>query len=150
MATPFDNPRDWFRSELSNFFREFADTSGTQRPTARGRRSRSAGAFPPVNIYDDGESFRLRAELPGVNDDDLEISAKDDQIVIRGERSIEPPEENANWHRRERQGGNFRRTVTLPEPIDPDNVQATLKLGVLNIFAPRSPQSKPRQIEVNG
>ena len=145
--TPFANPEEWFRNELRNFFRDAGRRSGSGS-RRRSRRGGSAGAFPPVNIYDDGEAFRVRAELPGVSKEDLEINAKADEIVIRGAREVEPPEEGANWHRRERQGGKFRRTVNLPEPVDTDEVTASLKLGVLDIYAPRAHRPEARQIEV--
>lgn len=147
--TPFANPRDWFRNELRNFFRDFTGTSpgrGGRWPSTRS--GRDLGVFPAVNIYDNGEGFRIRAELPGVDSDDLEINAKPDQIELRGERTIAPPEEDANWHRREREGGSFRRVVNLPKEIDPDGVSANLKFGVLDIFAPRSNDERPRQIEI--
>ncbi|MFB6350758.1 MAG: Hsp20/alpha crystallin family protein, partial [Bradymonadaceae bacterium] len=137
MLTSFNNPREWFRNELRNFFRDAAGSgsSSWRGPSSRWtpQRSRTAGAFPPVNIYDDGEGFRIRAELPGVDKEDLEIHAQGDEITIRGERNIAPPEEGADWHRRERQGGKFRRTVTLPQTVNPDKVTANLELGVLDV-----------------
>lgn len=152
MRTPFDNPRDWFRNELRNFLRDAAAgrTGGrtTRNSAPWGATTRRTGAFPAVNIYDDGEAFRLRAELPGVDKDDLEIEAEGDELTIRGERSLSPPEEGANWHRREREGGQFRRTVTLPQRIDPDDVTANLELGVLDIYAPRAREAKPQKIEI--
>lgn len=148
MATGYDSPRDWFRNELRNFFQDFASPSyGRGRGRAR-RGQRTAGVFPPVNIYDDGEAFRVRAELPGVDRDDLEINAKGDEIVIRGERTVAPPKEGADWHRRERQSGEFRRTVTLPQPVNPDKVTANLKLGVLDVYAPRAEETEPKKIEI--
>lgn len=147
MPTRFPTPRDWFRNELRNFFRDVS-RSGTGRRRARSPRTRTAGVFPAVNIYDDGEGYRIRAELPGIDSDDLEINAKGDQLEIRGERTIDPPSEDANWHRREREGGSFRRVVNLPNPINPDKVTARLDLGVLDIFAPRAEQHQPRQIEI--
>ena len=141
----YNTPRDWFRNELQNFFRDFSRGRSRRR---RAGGERTAGAFPPVNIYDDGEAFRVRAELPGVEKEDLEINAKGEELVIRGERVIAPPEEGADWHRREREGGQFRRTVTLPEPIDADSVTARLELGVLDIYAPRSQGAEPKKIEI--
>lgn len=148
MPTRFPTPRDWFRNELRNFFRDISRPTSGRRRRVRGPRARTAGAFPAVNIYDDGEGFRIRAELPGLESDNLEINAKDDQLEIRGERTIEPPEEGANWHRREREGGSFRRVVNLPQPVNPDKVTARLELGVLDIFAARAEEHQPRQIEI--
>lgn len=148
MPTRFPTPRDWFRNELRNFFRDVSRPTRGRRPRIRDSQTRTAGTFPAVNIYDDGEGFRIRAELPGLDSGDLEINAKAEQLEIRGERSIDPPESGANWHRRERDGGTFRRVVNLPQPIDPDDVVARLDLGVLDIFAPRAEQHQPRQIEI--
>jgi HSP20 family protein len=134
--------QSWLRDELRSFFddpRGRSQTAGTRA---------ASGVFPPVNIYDDGESFLVRTELPGVAPEGLDISAKGDQLVIRGERTVDAPGEQANLHRREREGGTFRRAVTLPQEIDPDNVHARLQHGVLDVYAPRSPKARPRRIEV--
>ncbi|MFB6264121.1 MAG: Hsp20/alpha crystallin family protein [Bradymonadaceae bacterium] len=139
-------PRDWFRDELRNVLRDATRTGGRQ---GRRARPRSAGVFPPVNIYDDGEGFRVRAELPGVDKEDLELNLKGDQLLIRGERTIEPAEE-ADYHRRERESTSFSRAVELPEPVDGDGIRATLELGVLDVYAPRAAEAKPRTIEIEG
>lgn len=134
---------DWFRNEL----RSFLDT-GVDRSRTAGTRAAS-GVFPAVNIYDDGEAFLLRAELPGVEADSLDISTKGDQLVIRGERTVATPAPEANLHRQEREGGTFRRVVTFPQPIHGEKVRADLDFGVLKVYAPRAPESQPRRIEVN-
>lgn len=133
--------QNWLRSELRNFFEQPWNGQST------GTRA-AAGVFPAVNIYDDGESFLVRAELPGVDSEGLDVSAKGNQLVIRGERTVDVPAEQANLHRREREGGSFRRAVTLPQEIDPDSVHARLQHGVLDVYAPRSPKARPRRIEV--
>lgn len=144
----FDNPRQFIRNELRNFVRGGDDWwSGTGHtwPSSRQR----TGVFPPVNIYDNGEGFRVRAEMPGVDKESLDVSCKTDQLVIRGERrTLDDIEEGANFHRRERDGGKFRRAVSLPEPVDPDGVQANYKNGILDLFAPRAEEARPRKIEV--
>ena len=143
----FDDPRRFIRNELRNFMR------GADSPWWGGGETWSssrqvAGVFPPVNIYDNGEGFRIRAEMPGVDKDSLDISCKRDQLVIRGERTLEDVDENANYHRREREGGQFRRAVNLPEPVNPDKVHAHYEQGILDIFAPRAEEATPRRIEV--
>lgn len=140
----FRSPRDWFRNELRNFFSEL------ESPRRRGPSfgAPTSGVFPAVNIYDDGESFMLRAELPGVDKDDLEISARQEEIAIRGERRLETAGENANYHRREREGGAFRRAVTLPKPINTDKVMATFDNGILEIRAPRTKEATPKKVEI--
>ena len=135
---------DWFRNEMRNFLK---GTPGAWR-SQTGTRAAS-GVFPAVNIYDDGESFLVRAELPGVESDTLDISAKGEQLIIRGERTVSTPDAEANLHRREREGGTFRRAVSLPQQIDPSKVRAGLEHGILEIYAPRSVEAKPRKVQIN-
>ena len=148
MATrpPFTtaNPREWFRNELRDFFRDIG-----RLPRSRARSAhRTTGVFPKVNLYDDGEGFRILAELPGVDEENLEISAERESIDVRGERTVEAAGDEANYHRRERGSGHFRRTLTLPQPIDLDGVAAKLEKGVLDIYAPRSERARSRQIDI--
>jgi HSP20 family protein len=110
---------------------------------------RSAGVFPPVNIYDDGESYLVRAEMPGINKDALELTVKGDQLTIRGERDVKPAQPEASYHRRERDSGQFRRAVTLPQAVDGEKISATYKLGVLEVRLPRKPEAQPRKISVS-
>jgi len=113
-----------------------------------GNRLSSAGVFPAVNIYDDGESFLVRAELPGIDKDSLEITTKGEQLTIRGERKLDPAEAPANYHRREREGGQFRRVVSLPQPVDANKVSATYRNGVLDVILPRAAEAQPRKISI--
>ncbi len=142
----FDNPRSLIQNELRNFLRGGSNWDRSDWNMARSRRL--SGVFPPVNIYDNGEGFRIRAEMPGVDKESFDISCKNDQIVIRGERKLEDVEQEANFHRREREGGQFRRAVSIPQPINPDKVIAEYKQGILDIFAPRAEEAKPKKIEV--
>ncbi|MBI3180748.1 MAG: Hsp20/alpha crystallin family protein [Myxococcales bacterium] len=123
-------------------FRVFAPYLGT--PSRR-----SGGAYPPVNVFDDGQRFLVRAEVPGVKKDSLEVTAQGDQLTIRGERPAPARGEEGRYHRRECQYGPFRRTVTLPEPIDAEKIEATYRAGVLEVVLPRTPEAQPRKISVN-
>lgn len=104
--------------------------------------------YPPINIYDDGERFIARAELPGVDPADLEVSVAGNTLTISGKRIIPPAGENAAYHRRERQSGEFRRAFTLPDLVDSSKVTAASKFGVLEIVMPRSEQAKMKKIPV--
>lgn len=109
----------------------------------------NAGVFPPLNVYDDGQAFLVRAEIPGVNKESLEVTAQGDQLTIRGERTVEAAASDASYHRRECEGGQFRRTLTLPHAVDSEAVQATYKHGVLEVVLPRVRELQPRRIAVN-
>lgn len=113
------------------------------------RRSMGAGVFPQLNVTDDTNKFYLRAELPGVTSDALDIQATGRTIAISGERQI--PEENANarYHRREREAGKFSRVMAMPSEIDADRIEAKLDNGILTVMVPKAESAKPRQIKVN-
>lgn len=105
------------------------------------------GVFPPINIYDDGEKFTVRAELPGVRPEDIDIQATGKTLRLTGKRSIMPDEAVA-YHRRERMSGDFQRAFELPDLINAEKVSANLKDGVLLINLARAEQSKLRKISV--
>lgn len=119
-----------------------------ERFRSTGRDPATGGVFPPVNIYDNGEVFLVRAEVPGVDRTALELTAKGNQLVLRGERVVPSAHESASYHRRERDGGRFRRIVKLPDAIDSTKIQAAFRNGVLEVTVPRSAESRPRRIEV--
>lgn len=110
---------------------------------------RTAGNFsPPVDIYEDAEGITLRAELPGVDPADVEVKIEDDTLTISGSRKLEKEDKRENYHRIERTFGSFMRSFSLPAYVDVDKVKATNRNGVLEIFLPRKPESKPRKIDV--
>ena len=109
----------------------------------------SGAAFPPVSLWVGSDSVVVTADLPGVGADDIELSASDDTLTIRGKRVPEADAENIAWHRRERAYGSFARTIELPFRIDPDNVQARFSNGVIEIELQRPEADKPRRITIN-
>jgi HSP20 family protein len=111
-------------------------------------QERPGAAYPLVNLYDNGEAFLLRAEVPGVDKTALEITVKANQVTVRGQRDVRPAAEHSAYHRREREGGTFRRIVSLPERVDANAVQATYKNGLLEVTVPRAAEAKPRKIEI--
>jgi len=110
-------------------------------------REPSAGVFPLTNVTEDKDSFYLRAELPGVKADDLEISVTNNSISISGERKISE-NENVKYHRREREAGKFSRMISLPTAIDTSKVEARSSDGILTVTIPKAETAKPRQITI--
>ena len=103
-------------------------------------------ALPQLNVYDDGDAFHVRAELPGLRKDRLDISVAGDVLTVKAER---PPEEGiGSYHRRERRFGSYSRSVTLPDAVDVDHVHASYNNGVLEVLLPRAPESRPRKIAI--
>jgi HSP20 family protein len=107
-----------------------------------------AGVYPLVNTSEDQEHILVRAELPGVQAKDLEITLQGTNLVLRGERKIPVEEKQVNYHRRERESGFFRRVVVLPSAVQGDKVEATCKDGILTIKMAKPEAVKPRKIEV--
>ncbi|TXD42812.1 Hsp20/alpha crystallin family protein [Lujinxingia vulgaris] len=142
----FDDPYQLFRQELRSMMGE-PSVFPYQRRDRQAASRRTMGVFPPVNIYDNGDAFMIRAEMPGIDRDSLDVSSKADQVVIRGERNLERMDD-ADVHRRERDAGQFRRAITLPQPIDVSKVEATYTHGILEIIAPRKEDARPRRITI--
>jgi HSP20 family protein len=106
------------------------------------------GAFPPINVFQQGDNLVAIIELAGVDKSDLEIQAKDRTIRISGKKNIVYPEK-VSLHRRERLSGIFDRTLTVPIQIDADRIKAEYRDGVLALFIPRAESDKPRSISIN-
>ena len=107
-----------------------------------------AGAFPPINVFQQEDSLIAILEVPGVNKDDLEIQAKDNTIRIFGKKSIAYPE-GVSVHRRERLSGSFDRTLTVPMQIDTDGIKVEYRDGILALHIPRAESDKPRSIRIS-
>jgi HSP20 family protein len=104
--------------------------------------------FPAVNAYANEGGIALTAQLPGVDQNDLDISVFRDTLTLRGRRQPEATERDA-YHRRERGYGEFVRTISLPFQVDPDRVEATVQNGVLRISLHRPEHDKPKRIKVS-
>ena len=108
----------------------------------------AAGSFPYVNVYANADAITVIAELPGVSQEDLDLSVHRDTLSIRGERKDAGADEAKGYHRRERRTGRFVRTLSLPYAVDPDRVEAEMKNGVLRLTLNRPESDKPKRIRV--
>jgi HSP20 family protein len=113
-----------------------------------GSRTSGSGAFPLVNVFNDGDDFVIVSELPGVKKEDLDIQARGDTVRIRGKKTV-AYDDGASVHRRERAAGEFDRTVQLPDQIDVAKVGAEYRDGVLTLRLPRAESAKPRTVAIN-
>jgi HSP20 family protein len=107
-----------------------------------------SGAFPPINVFQQGDTLVAVIEVPGVKKDDLDIQAKDNAIRISGRKEIAYPKD-VSVHRRERLTGTFDRTLTVPMQIDANGIKAEYRDGILALFLPRAESDKPRSIRIN-
>jgi HSP20 family protein len=108
----------------------------------------SAGVFPLINLTEDKNNYYVRAELPGVKAEELDIQATANNIAISGKRKIAAEGENARYHRREREAGSFSRMIGLPGDINSDKVDAKLENGILTVVISKAEAAKPKQITI--
>lgn len=106
-----------------------------------------ASVYPLVNVFTDANGLVVRAEVPGIPADKLSVQVESGQLSISGERPA-PATENGGVHRRERQFGRFSRTLQLPPDVDPEQVTAECRNGVLTVRLSKHAAAKPRQISV--
>jgi HSP20 family protein len=108
-----------------------------------------AGIYPPVVVSEDNDYLYVRAELPGVEAKHLDLSVVNDQLILRGERKTAEEGEKVNYHRREREEGIFRRVIVLPSRVNPEQVEARTRNGILTIKLAKAEEVKPRSIQIN-
>ena len=106
------------------------------------------GWLPSLDLYEDRDHLVLKAELPGMKKEDIDISLHGDVLTFSGERKEEEVFEKAEAYRSERFLGKFHRTLTLPVPVDASKVQASYQDGILTVTLPKAEEAKPKQIEV--
>ncbi|HEX7252288.1 MAG TPA: Hsp20/alpha crystallin family protein [Thermoanaerobaculia bacterium] len=106
--------------------------------------------LPPVDIAEDKDRITLTAELPGFQEDQIQIQMEGGVLTLRGERKFEEEKEGRNFHRVERSYGQFVRSFTLPNNVDRDQIKASFSDGLLRIELPKREEAKPRQIKISG
>jgi HSP20 family protein len=142
MASRFTNDL----SPLARLQDEIGDVFGNMFEDALGSRGYAA-TYPGLNIWEDGDTAYVEAELPGMTLNDVEVTVTGNQLTLKGERKIADPD-GGTLRRRERSQGAFARTLTLPWEVDTEHVEATLHDGVLTIKLPKSESAKPRKVKV--
>jgi HSP20 family protein len=135
----------WFPvSTFGDLQREMDRWFGTR--CGNGHQNRPS-VYPAVNVWEDGDSFFVEAEIPGVKMEDLEVQVVGDELTIKGQRQASE-DENTAFHRQERNVGEFARVVTLPADVNPDGIEAVLRDGVLTITLPKAEAVKARKINI--
>ena len=146
----FDWPGAGWRNPLLQLeqMRREVERLGSTLFARSGVRSAMAGVFPALNLSEDKDHYFVRAELPGIQAEDLELQVHGKSLTIAGERKIASEGENVKYHRREREAGRFSRIIDLPGDVDADKVEAQMMNGMLTIRIAKSEAAKPRQIKV--
>ena len=137
---PFDNVLRLQRALTRSLGRPFL---GESAPSGR-------GVFPALNFFEDrdGEAIVVKAEVPGIAPDSLEVETFRDRLTITGERTIPEPDRPYRYPRRERRAGEFRRVFQLPFEVDRNSGRATYEDGILTIRLDKADEAKPRSIKI--
>ena len=104
---------------------------------------------PAMDLVEADDHFLLKADLPGLSEDDVNIEIRDNALTISGERKAEHETREKGWYRLERSFGRFSRSLTLPEGENPDAVQASFDRGVLEVRIPKPEERKPRRVQIS-
>jgi len=131
--------------EVSRFFEDFFN----DLPLTASMSPRTEGWVPAVDILEKDGNLILRAELPGVNEKDIDVKLEGNILTLKGERKLEHEETKHNYHRVESFYGSFTRSFTLPDSVDTDKIKADYKNGILTISIAQKPEVQPREIPVS-
>jgi HSP20 family protein len=129
-------------TEMNRLFNSFFDTPS---PAARGAFRRW---IPAMDLVEAENEFVLRADLPGLSEQDVNIEVDDNVLTISGERKAEHEDRKEGLYRVERSYGSFRRSLTLPDNVDPEAVKASFENGVLEVRVPKPEERKPRKVSI--
>ena len=133
------------QSEMNRLFNTFFEPAGGTNGSSpsTGRRW-----VPAMDLVESEDEFVLRADLPGLSENDVNIELEDNVLTVSGERKAEHEERKEGYYRVERASGQFSRSLTLPEGIDPDSIRANFENGVLEVRIPKPEARKPKTVEI--
>jgi HSP20 family protein len=133
------------QNEMNRLFNTFFD-----QPAQNGRGNGiSRRWLPAMDIVETADRYVLRADLPGLSDGDVNVQMEDNILTVSGERRAERDEQHEGYYRLERGFGSFSRSLTLPDGVDAERIEAHFDRGVLEIGIPKPEQKKPRTVQVN-
>ena len=139
-----DDRRSWSPSELFDVFDTFL-----REPFGSNLMGNETWQFPAVNVSEDENNINVKAELPGMEAKDVDISLQNDNLILKGEKKFEDEQNQGNYYRVERSYGQFYRTLPLSAQVDENKVKAKMNNGVLEITLPKKePASGSKKIEI--
>ncbi len=151
-AGTFWSPFQTLRNEIDRLFEDFAPTSWrTPERSSFGRAMPSLNGWataPAVDIVENDDAFEVTAEVPGIDEKNLDVKLSNGYLIIRGEKTEEKEEKQKEYHVSERRYGSFQRTFQLPDGIDAEKVEATFHKGILKVKLPKNAEAKKNERKV--
>ena len=131
------------QNDMNRLFNTFFDT-----PTATNGGASPRRWIPAMDLVETDDHFVLKADLPGLSEDDVHIDVEDNVLTVSGERKAQHEDKREGYVRVERSYGSFRRSLTLPEGVAPEAVSASFDRGVLEVHIPKPEERKPRRVAI--
>jgi HSP20 family protein len=137
------------RDEVDHLLSMALGRLGDSGENGRGSQLLEGGWFPAVDVYEDKDNLLIKAELPGLKKEDIDISLQDGYLSLSGERKQEEKREDSGVYRSERWVGRFHRSISLPCRVNAEKITATYNEGVLTVTLPKAEEAKPKQIPIS-
>ena len=146
----FDDVVSPFRQEMNNLMESFF--GGWDLDPFRGFESAAGDFMPSVDVKEDDRQIKITVELPGMDEEDIDVTLSGDSVTIRGEKNEETEDKGKGYYRSERRYGSFHRVIPLTSEIDEDKVEAKFKKGVLSLKLPRTEEAarRSKKIQIKG
>ena len=147
-------PLEKLRQEIDRLFDDFPfalSRSPFDSPLFRAEplwRTWSWGAVPAVDIAEKDNAYEISAELPGMDEKNIEVKYSDGMLTIKGEKEEATEEKKKDYHLSERRYGSFQRSFSVPDGVDADKIEASFKKGVLTVTLPKSPEAKKKEKKI--
>lgn len=146
-VSPFWEPIDNLRREVDKVFENFGETFGWRRRPAAGLElswppKMTWGLSPAVDIAEKDKEYQVTAELPGLEEADVDVSVSNGLLTIKGEKKEEKEEKEKDYYLCERRYGSFQRSFSVPEGVDTDKIAATFKKGILTVTLPKTAEAR--------
>lgn len=141
----FGSPFVSLQREIDRLFEDFG-RGFPSFPAMRGERG--TALMPSMDVAETDKEIEITAELPGLEEKDVQVNVSDNVLTIRGEKRAEKEEKDKNYHVVERSFGSFERTLQLPEGVKADDIKATISKGVLKVTVPKPAPAQAKKVEV--
>jgi len=143
------SPFEELQKEMNQLFDNFSRSMFSLSPMKWNLPEISA-TYPKMDISESDKEFKITAELPGMDEKDIDVSVSNDVLTLKGEKKAEKEEKKANYYRMERSYGTFHRSIPLPAEVEKDQIEAKFKKGVLTVVLPKSEKAvkESRTIEI--
>ncbi len=147
-APRYSDPFSALRSEIDRAFEGFFGNGGFGALPHMSFGAPKGELAPQVDVKETDASIIVSAELPGIDEKDVDVSLRDNVLTLKGEKKSETTEEKEDWHMMERHYGSFQRAFRLPDSIDPDQVTAAFDKGVLTVKVPKREEAKKAERKI--